>query len=198
MATAQRSGPARSSLRRASSSASTARATRAPRASTPGRRSTAQEHPSASSTISLWPWQRILKLKKIPVVLGGEHTVTWGVIKGYLDAGVKDFGVVQIDAHADLRDAYEGDKYSHASVMRRVVEAGIPLVQLGARFLRGKNVRRARRTKSLPLTPLILPLVAQARSNLPKNFPPTSSSRSMSMASTLRCCRPPARRSPAG
>jgi agmatinase len=46
---------------------------------------------------------------------------------------VKDFGVVQVDAHADLRDAYEGDKYSHASVMRRVVEAGIPLVQLGVR-----------------------------------------------------------------
>ena len=76
---------------------------------------------------------RILKLKKLPVVLGGEHTVTWGVIKGYLDAGVKDFGVVQIDAHADLRDAYEGDRYSHASVMRRVVEAGVPLVQLGIR-----------------------------------------------------------------
>jgi len=76
---------------------------------------------------------RILKMKKMPVVLGGEHTVTWGVIKGYLDAGVKDFGVVQVDAHADLRDAYEGDKYSHASVMRRVVEAGIPLVQLGVR-----------------------------------------------------------------
>jgi agmatinase len=75
----------------------------------------------------------ILRMKKLPVVLGGEHTVTWGVIKGYLDAGVKDFGVVQIDAHADLRDAYEGDKYSHASVMRRVVEAGIPLVQLGIR-----------------------------------------------------------------
>ena len=76
---------------------------------------------------------KILKLRKMPVVLGGEHTVTWGVIKGYLDAGVKGFGVVQIDAHADLRDAYEGDKYSHASVMRRVVEAGIPLVQLGVR-----------------------------------------------------------------
>jgi agmatinase len=77
--------------------------------------------------------KRILEMKKLPVVLGGEHTVTWGVIKGYLDAGVKDFGVVQIDAHADLRDAYEGDKYSHASVMRRVVEAGVPLVQLGVR-----------------------------------------------------------------
>lgn len=76
---------------------------------------------------------RILALGKLPVVLGGEHTVTWGVVKGYLDAGVRDFGVVQIDAHADLREAYEGDRYSHASVMRRVVEAGVPLVQLGNR-----------------------------------------------------------------
>ncbi len=88
--------------------------------------------------------KKILKLKKIPVVLGGEHTVTWGVIKGYLDAGVKDFGVVQIDAHADLRDAYEGDKYSHASVMRRVVEAGVPLVQLGNRAF-CEEEREARR-----------------------------------------------------
>ena len=88
--------------------------------------------------------RKILELKKIPVVLGGEHTVTWGVIKGYLDAGVKDFGVVQIDAHADLRDAYEGDKYSHASVMRRVVEAGVPLVQLGNRAF-GEEEREARK-----------------------------------------------------
>jgi agmatinase len=76
---------------------------------------------------------RILRLGKLPVVLGGEHTVTWGVIRGYLDAGVRDFGVVQIDAHADLRDRYEGDPLSHASVMRRVVEAGVPLFQLGTR-----------------------------------------------------------------
>jgi agmatinase len=69
----------------------------------------------------------------MPVVLGGEHTVTWGVIQAYFEAGLQDFGVVQIDAHADLRDAYEGDPLSHASVMRRIVEAGIPLVQLGIR-----------------------------------------------------------------
>lgn len=76
---------------------------------------------------------KILALGKLPVVLGGEHTVTWGVVQGYLQAGIRDFGMVQIDAHADLRDAYEGDPLSHASVMRRIVEAGIPLVQLGIR-----------------------------------------------------------------
>ena len=77
--------------------------------------------------------KRILKAGSMPVVLGGEHTVTYGVIKGYLEAGVTDFGVVQIDAHADLRDAYEDNPYSHASVMKRVVDAGIPLFQLGIR-----------------------------------------------------------------
>ncbi len=75
----------------------------------------------------------ILQQGGMPVAIGGEHSVTWGVIKGYLDAGEKDFGVVQFDAHADLRHAYEGDIYSHASVMKRVVEAGIPLYQLGIR-----------------------------------------------------------------
>ena len=75
----------------------------------------------------------ILKAGSMPVVLGGEHTVTYGVIKGYLDAGFTDFGVVQIDAHADLRDAYEGDIYSHASVMKRIIDCDIPLYQLGIR-----------------------------------------------------------------
>lgn len=77
--------------------------------------------------------KKILDAGSMPVVLGGEHTVTYGVIKGYLDAGVKDFGVVQIDAHADLRDAYEDNPLSHASVMKRVVDEGIPLYQLGIR-----------------------------------------------------------------
>lgn len=76
---------------------------------------------------------KILTAGSMPVVLGGEHTVTYGVIKGYLNAGIRDFGVVQIDAHADLRDAYEGDIYSHASVMKRIIDEGIPLYQLGIR-----------------------------------------------------------------
>ncbi|MCX4187681.1 agmatinase [Methylophaga sp. OBS4] len=69
----------------------------------------------------------------MPVVLGGEHTVTYGVLKGLREAGFDDFGIVQIDAHADLREAYEGDLLSHASVMKRAVDMGIPLYQLGIR-----------------------------------------------------------------
>ena len=114
---------------------------------------------------------RILRMKKIPVVLGGEHTVTWGVIKGYLDAGVKDFGVVQIDAHADLRDAYEGDKYSHASVMRRVVEAGIPLVQLGIRAFceEERDARKQHKVRAFDAADLVPNGISKIR--LPKSFP---------------------------
>jgi agmatinase len=75
----------------------------------------------------------VIALGKIPVAIGGEHTVTGGVVKGLLEAGITDFGVVQIDAHADLRDAYEGNPLSHASVMKRVVDLGVPLYQLGVR-----------------------------------------------------------------
>ncbi len=75
----------------------------------------------------------VAKTGHMPVVIGGEHTVTLGVVKGLIAAGYDDFGVVQIDAHADLRDVYEGNPLSHASVMARVVELGIPLFQLGCR-----------------------------------------------------------------
>ena len=113
----------------------------------------------------------ILEMKKIPVALGGEHTVTWGVIKGYLDAGEKDFGVVQIDAHADLRDAYEGDKYSHASVMRRVVEAGVPLVQLGNRAYCEEEVAARRKHKVLAFDANELVPKGVSRIKLPAKFP---------------------------
>ncbi|HDY85042.1 hypothetical protein LCGC14_0955220 [marine sediment metagenome] len=77
--------------------------------------------------------QQIIEQGGMPVVFGGEHTVTYGVLKGLKAAGIEDFGIVQIDAHADLREAYEGDLLSHASVMKRAIDMGIPLYQLGIR-----------------------------------------------------------------
>jgi agmatinase len=73
-----------------------------------------------------------LTLGKLPVVLGGEHTVTCGVIPA-LQKHHEHFGVIQFDAHADLRDSYEGSAYSHACVMRRIHEQNIPIYQLGTR-----------------------------------------------------------------
>jgi agmatinase len=83
----------------------------------------------------------ILSLGKVPVAVGGEHTVTLGVVNGFLQAGIQDLGVVQIDAHADLRDTYDGDPFSHACVMRRIAELGIPIFQLGVRALCEEELR---------------------------------------------------------
>lgn len=69
-----------------------------------------------------------------PVILGGEHTVTLGALHALLARG-EPFGVVQFDAHADLRASYNDTAFSHACVMRHVVDAGIPLVQIGVRSL---------------------------------------------------------------
>jgi agmatinase len=79
--------------------------------------------------------RRILSHKGIPVVLGGEHTVTYAVIKAMVEAKVEDFGVVQIDAHADLRRSYEGNTLSHACAMRNIAYLGVPIHQLGVRAL---------------------------------------------------------------
>jgi agmatinase len=114
---------------------------------------------------------RILRIGKFPVVLGGEHTVTWGVIRGYLEAGLRDFGVVQIDAHADLRDEYEGEKLSHACVMRRVVEAGIPLFQLGNRaYSEEERAARARHNVRYVDADELVPRGIEAIT-LPQDFP---------------------------
>jgi len=74
----------------------------------------------------------ILAMGRIPVILGGEHTVSYGPIlaaKKHFDV----IGVVHFDAHADLRNEMDGSEFSHACVMRRVHEKGIPLVQIGIR-----------------------------------------------------------------
>ena len=70
---------------------------------------------------------------RIPVLLGGEHTVALGALRAMARTG-RPFGIVQFDAHADLRDRYEGNRLSHACVMRRALEeTGAPLFQIGCR-----------------------------------------------------------------
>ena len=64
---------------------------------------------------------KILKDSKMPVMIGGEHLVTLGSVRALVKK-YKDLHVIQFDAHADLRDDYLGEKLSHASVMRRVLE----------------------------------------------------------------------------
>jgi agmatinase len=68
-----------------------------------------------------------------PVVLGGEHSVTAGAVAAF--AGVyDDLSVLQLDAHTDLRETYEGSRYNHACVMARVREI-CPILQVGIRSM---------------------------------------------------------------
>lgn len=64
--------------------------------------------------------------------LGGEHSISSGLVRAVLTKH-KKLSVLQIDAHLDLRDEYEGTPYSHASVMRRVLDMGVSVVPVGIR-----------------------------------------------------------------
>ena len=77
---------------------------------------------------------RALAVGAKPLILGGEHTVTLGAARAFSKAGL-DIGFVHFDAHADLRDTYEGSPFSHACVMRRVAELGFPIAQFGTRAI---------------------------------------------------------------
>lgn len=74
---------------------------------------------------------------KMPVILGGDHSVPFGSIRAYAESH-PGLGILHLDAHADLRDAYEGFTWSHASifnnVMRKIEPVG-KLVQVGVRDL---------------------------------------------------------------
>jgi agmatinase len=75
----------------------------------------------------------------VPVTLGGEHSISYGavmgVVDGLTDAGAGPIGLVHIDAHADFRDAYQGHKHSHASVMNLLAAEGLPMASFGVRAL---------------------------------------------------------------
>lgn len=81
----------------------------------------------------------------LPVTLGGEHSLSYGAVMGVVSATRRPLGIVQVDAHADLRDAYQGERHSHASVMHLLSEEGIRLAQFGVRaFCREEMESRAR------------------------------------------------------
>lgn len=71
--------------------------------------------------------------EKLPVVLGGEHSISFGAVRELVKAYPR-LSVLHLDAHADLRDSYEGTPYNHACVGRRISEL-CPLVQVGVRSM---------------------------------------------------------------
>ncbi|BCU67471.1 agmatinase [Sulfolobales archaeon HS-7] len=82
----------------------------------------------------------ILSLGKFPITIGGEHTITQGII----DAFEQETCVVSFDAHLDLREDYLGDPFDHASVMRRISEKGVKIMEIGTRAVTREEVQYAR------------------------------------------------------
>jgi agmatinase len=78
--------------------------------------------------------------EKFVVLIGGEHSVSIGSVKAHLKDGA-DITVLQLDAHADLRDEYNGSKYNHACVMARIKEM-CPIVQVGIRSMDSSEKQR--------------------------------------------------------
>src|SRR5262245_30494821 len=76
----------------------------------------------------------LVRRGKFPFVLGGEHSITSPVV-GALAASYPGLSVLQIDAHADLRDSFMGTSHNHACAMRRVLDHASSLTQVGIRSL---------------------------------------------------------------
>lgn len=75
----------------------------------------------------------VLKAGKFPVVLGGEHSVSIGAVKAFKDV-YPDLSVLQLDAHADMRDELFGSKLNHGCIARRISET-CPVIQAGVRSM---------------------------------------------------------------
>lgn len=89
---------------------------------------------------------QIVQQNKFLVTLGGEHAITSPLVRAHLEK-YPSLAVLQIDAHADLRESYEGCKHSHASAMRRVVEY-CPVVHVGIRNISLEEVQALPKLKS--------------------------------------------------
>jgi len=73
-----------------------------------------------------------LERRRIVVTLGGEHTAVVGAIRAHVRA-VQPLTVLQLDAHADLRESYQGDRWNHACALARVLDVHDDIVQVGIR-----------------------------------------------------------------
>lgn len=72
--------------------------------------------------------------KKLILALGGEHTIAFPLVQG-VKKNYPDLVVLVLDAHADLRESWEGSLFSHACTLKRIAELGVPVFHLGLRSL---------------------------------------------------------------
>ena len=91
--------------------------------------------------------EKILKKKIFPLTLGGEHSITPGCLNPFTKK-YKKIIVLQFDAHADLRESYNGNKYSHASAMRRCLDyKNVSLISFGIRNISQNEINYLKKNK---------------------------------------------------
>jgi len=99
------------------------------------------EPPEAMMKSLLEKARGLVGADKFVCMIGGEHSVSAPVIQAHAER-YEDLSVLQIDAHADLRDTYDGTPHSHASIMARVVrDLKLPAVQVGIRSISAEEAR---------------------------------------------------------
>ena len=91
--------------------------------------------------------KKLLNEKKFPLTLGGEHSLTPGAIRPF----IKKFGkicLLHFDAHADLRDSYNGNKFSHASAIRRCLDSpNVSVISFGVRNISSSEIPFLKKNK---------------------------------------------------
>lgn len=95
--------------------------------------------------------RRIVRDDKFLFGLGGDHSVSSALVRAAMSKH-KKLSVLQIDAHSDLRDSFQGSKFSHACVMRRIVEFGANIVPVGIRAVDTDDHRFMKRARIKPIT----------------------------------------------
>jgi agmatinase len=90
--------------------------------------------------------RELIRLGKKPIMLGGEHTVSIGAVRAFQEK-YPNLSVLQLDAHADLRDSYQDNRLSHACVMRRIAEMS-HFVGVGIRNLSAEEHEFIQKKKS--------------------------------------------------
>ncbi len=118
---------------------------------------------------------KISKKGKIPIGIGGEHSLTYGMIMGIkksMKIKNQEIGIIQIDAHADLRKSYMGEKYSHASVMHLLASEKFKIFQIGVRSIsqEEKNYRSDFKINFVDMHEFRKNILTKSI-RLPKNFP---------------------------
>jgi len=117
--------------------------------------------------------QSVSSKNKIPVILGGEHSITYGAVNGIFKGlelkNKNEIGILQIDAHADLREKYENEIHSHASVMYLLSKEKYKIAQCGVRALSKEEADNRRKFQITSYS--VEEINKRSELSLPEDFP---------------------------